>query len=1518
MSKVSFPLRKTWTVGLTLAVAFSILTPTTSWAQTTPTPTPAVAPTLTPTVAPSSPGLPDASGSQDDPQPLVSLEDRVTALIVFYEVGVSRFDAMGEPTGSNVIPEVNVSRSTLIGAGMSTLELAAPVDVATAEALAAELTADPRIRWASPDGWKRPVLDTALTVSMPIDLTVSGPDGSATKSGAFTYVDLPPTISGLDVVSGPVAGGAIIVISGTNLADATMVTFGGTAASIQSTTSSTVTVATPSKTASVVSVSVTTAGGTATATNSYTFVNPPSLTTISPTTGLTNGGMTVTLSGSNLSTASAVTFGGAAATIQSTSAGSVTVTAPATQAGSVSVDVVTAGGSATLTNAFTFVDGPTFSGLSVVSGPLAGGTTVVILGTNLSTVSSVTFGGTSATIQSTTSSSVTVKTPAKPAGTVSVVVTAAGGVVTARNAFTFVAVPTLSSLTPVLGSLVGGQTVVLTGTNLSTTASVTFGGTAAVIQSATATTVTVTTPAKTAGAFLVVVKTAGGSVTKTSAFTYQAAPTIASVSSAMAGVSGGVTVTLNGTNLANITDVLFGDTTAIISSKTTTTVVVTSPAHSAGIVTISASGLNGTASMTNSYTYVAGPTVTRLSVVKGPLAGGTVVVLTGTNLSLTSLVTFGGTAATIQSSSDSSLTVKTPAKTAGLVSVVVTTSGGSVTKTSAFTYVALPTLTSISPALGRLTGGQTATLTGTNLSTASTVTFGGTTATIVAVTATTVTVTTPAKAAGAVSVSVTTAGGTATKATAFTYRMSDITKPNSIPSRMAVQVPSGTGARVPFARGGTFQVNTPAKADSSSNQLEAAAGHNSVLAYCGLDSSTYVIQRCYDDSDYDAGYYALNSEIIYSDVFVTAARKSTLVIETVPYRAITDNYWLYYSDTFNNVYFDSNGDGYSDVAISDQNQYLAAGQTGYGWVYDWSISSQTWVKRSSTCSTTISRVASGSASWWQFQTDWTCLFGSGAGASNVRAISYLEDVNGYDLSPNSFSASDSMNLSALLAPAPTISSVSPNTGPNSGGTSVTISGTNLSTTSQVTIGGIAAQITSLTSTSVTVTTVRSSSVGLVAVGVTTTGGTATASNSFTYSSSAPTITGVSPNTGVRAGGSSVTITGTNLTSITSVAFGGSTAANITAQTATSITVTVPAEAPPYSAQTPTEINYSNGTLWGLTGTYGVDAPAAWTKTQGSSNVIVAVLDTGITTHSDLGPQVSGYDMISLDDTNNDGIGDQAYVANDGDGRDPSPADPGDWISVSENNGGSASGYLYGCTVGTSSWHGTHVAGTINAAINGSGSVGIAPNVLVQPVRVLGKCGGRDSDIVAGILWAAGSPVSGIPNNTTPADVISLSLGGSGACSVAMQSAIDYAWSHGVVITIAAGNSNADASTFSPASCNHVVTVAATDSAGKRASFSNYGSAVEISAPGVGIYSTMNSGTTSPSSETYVSWNGTSMATPHVAAVVALILSREPSLTPSDVLTRLQTTATGFAGGSCDFSSAKTCGTGIANAGAAVH
>jgi serine protease len=323
---------------------------------------------------------------------------------------------------------------------------------------------------------------------------------------------------------------------------------------------------------------------------------------------------------------------------------------------------------------------------------------------------------------------------------------------------------------------------------------------------------------------------------------------------------------------------------------------------------------------------------------------------------------------------------------------------------------------------------------------------------------------------------------------------------------------------------------------------------------------------------------------------------------------------------------------------------------------------------------------------------------------------------------------------------------------------------------------------------------------------------------------------------------------------------------------------------------------------------GIDAPAAWDLTTGSPNLTVAVIDTGLLyNHPDLANRAwPGYDFVS-----------DSFMANDGDGRDADATDPGDWITQADLSHSEC----YGAQVENSSWHGTHVAGTIAAATNnGVGVAGINWNSKVLPVRVLGKCGGYDSDIADAMRWAAGLSVSGVPANPHPARVLNFSLGGSGSCPATYQNAINAVRAVGAVVVVAAGNSNQDVSNSAPANCSGVIAVAATTKTGSRASYSNYGSGVTVAAPGGDsagyILSTWNSGTTTAGTNGYGYMAGTSMATPHVVGVVSLMLSVNPNLTPDQVTQYIRSTARAFpSGSSC---STSICGAGIVDAAAAVR
>ncbi|WP_161492852.1 putative Ig domain-containing protein [Pseudomonas putida] len=491
---------------------------------------------------------------------------------------------------------------------------------------------------------------------------------------------------------------------------------------------------------------------------------------------------------------------------------------------------------------------PTLSGISPNNGSTAGGTSVTLTGTNLTGATAVTIGGTAATsVTVVNATTITATTPAHAAGTVNVTVTTPGGTATLTNAYSYVTpVPTLSSVSPNSGTTAGGTSVTLTGTNLTGATAVTIGGTAATsVTVVNATTITATTPAHASGTVNVTVTTPGGTATLTNAYSYVTpVPTLSSVSPNSGTTAGGTSVTLTGTNLTGATAVTIGGTAATgITVVNATTITATAPAHAAGTANVTVTTPGGTATLTNAYTYVTPtPTLSSVSPNNGTTAGGTSVTLTGTNFSGATGVTFGGVSATgITVVNATTITATTPANVAGAVNVVVTTPGGTATLTNAYTYVTpAPTLSGASPNSGTTAGSTSVTLTGNNLIGTTGVTFGGSAATGVTVnSSTSVTVVTPAHAAGAVDVVLSTPGGTATLVSGYTYiapsppvagAVSVAVAANSSNNSITLNITGGTATSVAVASG---------PGQGTTNVSGTSITYTPTAGYSGGDSFTY-------------------------------------------------------------------------------------------------------------------------------------------------------------------------------------------------------------------------------------------------------------------------------------------------------------------------------------------------------------------------------------------------------------------------------------------------------------------------------------------------------------------------------------------------------------------------------------------------------------------------------------------------------------------------------------------------------
>ena len=1049
---------------------------------------------------------------------------------------------------------------------------------------------------------------TGVTVNSAISLTATAPAGSAgtvdvtvTASGGtsatssadrYTYV-ASPTVSGVSPTSGPTGGGTSVTITGTNLTGASAVKFGATAATGVTVTSATsVTATSPAGSAGAVDVTVTTPGGTSSTSpaDQFTYVasTVPTVTNVSPVSGPVAGGTSVTITGTNFTGVSAVKFGATASssvTVNSTT--SLTATAPAGSAGTVDVTVTASGGTSATNSAdrYTYTtatatiaavgtqgfaaangtttlavspqhagdllvlavkaDSTSITATSVSGGGVgtwtrAGGPysgysghdleiwtgTVTTTGASTVTVAfsasvtavytglatqefsassgTATVWGTDTKAGVSNASSTTVTFPAlTPAGTgelyfaydavansasagttsgftytttsdgdvttydtgvsSAVAPTAkqspagvSGGVAVLLTAASSAAPPTVSGVSPTSGPTGGGTSVTITGTNLTGASAVKFGATAATgVTVTSATSVTATSPAGSAGAVDVTVTTPGGTSSTSPAdqFTYVAStvPTVTNVSPVSGPVAGGTSVTITGTNFTGVSAVKFGATaSSSVTVNSTTSLTATAPAGSAGTVDVTVTASGGT-SATNSadrYTYVAAPTVTGVSPTSGPTAGGIPVTITGTNFTGVSAVEFGTVAATSYTvNSATSITATPRAEPAGTVDVTVLTPGGTSATSPAdeFTFVTppAPTVTGVSPASGPTSGGTTVTITGTNFTGATSVSFGAAAATGVTVTsATSLTATAPAGSAGAVDVTVTTPGGTS--ATGSADRYTYVVASVTITAVGTLANNSGTDITtlaVSPQHAGDLLV-LAVKADSTSVTVSTVSG-GGVSAWSRAEGPY-------------AGYSGHDIEIWTGTVTTTGASTVTVT--------------------------------FSGSVASTQTGMVSQEFSGSSGTV-WGIDNGTGISNASSTTVTFPKLTPTGTGELYFAYD--AVAESGA-AGTTSGFSYAVTTDG-DVATYDTHVSTAVQPTATQSPAGI-----------SGGLGVLI----------------------------------------------------TASGSGAPS---PAVTGVSPASGLTAGGTSVTITGTNFTGVNAVSFGTTAATSFTVNSATSITAISPAQ-----------------------------------------------------------------------------------------------------------------------------------------------------------------------------------------------------------------------------------------------------------------------------------------------------------------------------------------------------------------------
>ena len=965
--------------------------------------------------------------------------------------------------------------------------------------------------------------DTALLTAgrYSASISFSSNGGGASVSAVLIVASGPPTpgapvVTSISPTSGPVVGGTTVTITGSGFTGASKVLFGTATSTFTVNSDTQITAVSPGGSGGIVHVTVTTPGGTTTTSNADQFTylaapapipTIPTIASISPTSGPLAGGTTITIRGSSFTGASKVLFGAvAASSFTVNSATQITAVSPA-GSGTVDVRVTTPGGTSATSNAdrFTYQVAPTVTGISATSGPAAGGTSVIIRGSNFTGASKVLFGTVPA--RSFTVNSATQITAVSPAGsgTVDVRVTTPGGTsaTSAADRFTYVPAPIVTAVSPNTGPAAGGTTVIITGSGFTGASKVLFGTVQARIITVSAIQITAVSPAG-SGTVDVRVTTPGGTsaITAADRFTYVfAQPKVTSILPMSGPTTGGTSVIIRGSNFTGATKVLFGTVPASsFTVNSATQITAVSPAGSGTVdVRVTTPGGTSLTSTADRFTYVPAPIVTAITPKTGPAAGGTTIIITGTGFTGASKVVFGTVAASsFTLNSDIQITAVSPAGS-GTVDVRVTTPGGTsaIAGADQFTYVfAQPKIMSILPTSGPTTGRTSVTITGSDFTGATKVLFGTVAASSFTVnSATQITAVSPA-GSGTVDVRVTTPGGTSATSTAdrFTY----------VPAPTVTAVSPKTGP--------------------------AAGGTTIIITGTGFTGASKVV----------FGTVAASSFTLNSDIQITAV--SPAGSGTVDVRVTTPG-------------------GTSAIAGADQFTYVFA-QPKITSISPTSgpVAGGTPVTITGSSFTGATKVLFGTVAASRFMvnsaTQITTVSPAAAGSGTV-------DVT--VTTPGGMSAISMADKFTYVAPPaiPTIASISPTSGPVAGGTPVTITGSNFTGATKVLFGAVAASSFTVNSaTQITAVSPAAAGSGTVDVTVTTPGGTSAISpaDKFTYVAppAIPIVTGISPTSGPAAGGATVTIIGSGFTGASKVLFGTVAASGFTVDSQTQITAVSPA------------------------------------------------------------------------------------------------------------------------------------------------------------------------------------------------------------------------------------------------------------------------------------------------------------------------------------------------------------------------
>ncbi len=1012
-----------------------------------------------------------------------------------------------------------------------------------------------------------------------------------TATGGYTYQDA-PSITSLDVTVGSVSGGTTVTITGTDFLAGATVTFDGTDATIIGVISTQIQLVTPPGAAGAVDVVVTNNDNQLdTDVGGYTYSQPPTITDVNPASSIVAGGTTITLTGTNYVNAPTVTVGGAPCTgVVFGSATSVTCATPVGLGAGVYDIVVTNPDtlSATSFNAIIYQGQPVFISVLPTAGALAGGTTIVIVGTDFvdDTLLAVTVdGGVCTNVTFVSSTQITCDTPAHAASAaIDIVVTNGDGQTTGAAgaaAYTYQVAPAVTvDLSPDGGLPAGGTSITITGTGFLAGASVDFGGSAC---AGTLTVVNVTTitcdsmPAGAGSITVTVTNTDAQFGSRATAYTYQAAPAITSISP-VGGVTGGATaLTINGTDFRAGATVTVGGVVCAAPTVTPPALITcTTGAAAAGASDVVVTNTDAqTATSAGAYNYLDDPTVTLVTATAGTTAGGTTVMITGTNFAIGATATFDGTACTSPTVVPATfMTCVTPAHAAGAVNVAVTNlSGQSGTGVALFTYQAAPTVTSLSISAGALAGGTTVTITGTGFITGAVATFGGVACAVTNFTNITTLVcnTTGAHAAGVVDIVVTNPDAQAgTLASAYTYQaapvVSYLTQNIGPLAGTSAVIITGTGfltgATVTFDGGACTSILVETSVKITCITPAHAAGVVDVVV-TNSDTQTSTLSNGYTyvaapTITAGAGGVTPGFSSVAGGVSLTIAGTGMLPGATVVI-GIKSCTGVVVAGDGNSLTCTSpsNSIGAYDVILTNPDSQTVTWDTQYSYVSAPIVTSISPDGGPLAGATAVTITGSG------FLTGAIADFGGSACAVALVVVSSTSITCASMPGPGAGAIDITVtNLDAQFGTlaggytykaAPTATIIAPAIGNTLGGHNVTITGTGFITGATVSVGGVdCTSVSVVTDLIVCTLGARAAAAALDVIVTNPDTQTGTLVGAFEYKV-APTITTVSPTTGTINGGTLITISGTDFdVAGTTVTVGGNTC---TSNSTTAVTIT---------------------------------------------------------------------------------------------------------------------------------------------------------------------------------------------------------------------------------------------------------------------------------------------------------------------------------------------------------------------------